>query len=307
MHRPRVSLFVTLLVLGLLLLTSALGGAAPVAPTAGDDGPAGTINAGVPAAPIAPPEDVLWDNGPLVNSPGTGPGGADESIARDVTVGLSSRGFNASLAGGFRIADDFDVTNPAGWNVDSVTFYVYQGNSPTSPSPITGVNYQIWDGPPDDPLSMVVVGDTTTNRLTSTTWANMYRRLESQPTDSTRPVMVAVTSAGFFLPAGSYWIDFQVDGDINYTGPWQPPVTIDGQTSTGNGLQSVAGAWQPIVDTALQTPLGVPFVIQGTGGQPTAVALSEFSTTTGTNTVVLLLAGLAALAAAAVVVRRRAL
>ncbi len=307
MHRPRVSLFVSLMVLGLLLLTSALGGAAPVAPTAGDDGPAGTINAGAPAAPIAAPEDVLWDNGPLVNSPGTGPGGADESIARDVTVGLASRGFNASLSGGFRIADDFDVINPAGWNVDSVTFYIYMGNSPTSPSPLTAVNYQIWDGPPDDPLSMVVYGDTTTNRMTSTIFANMYRRLESTPTDSTRPVMVAVTSGGFSLAPGNYWIDFQVDGDINYTGPWQPPVTIDGQTSTGNGLQSVAGAWQPIVDSALQTPLGVPFIIQGTGGQPTAVALSDFGTTTSSNTVLLLAGGLAALAAAALVLRRRAL
>lgn len=303
MHRTRVSLFVSLMVLGLLLLTSALGGAAPVAPTAGDDGPASAVNAGVAAAPVAAPEDVLWDNGPLVNSPGTGPGGADESIARDVTVGLASRGFNASLSGGFRIADDFTVA-ASGWNVDSITFYVYQGNSPTSPSPITGVNYQIWDGPPDDPTSMVVVGDTTTNRLTSTTWANMFRRLESTPDDSSRPVMVAVTSAGFSLAPGSYWIDFQVDGDINYTGPWQPPVTIDGQTSTGNGLQSVAGAWQPIVDSALQTPLGVPFIIQGTPGQPTAVALSDFGTTTSTNTALMLLAGLAALTAAAFVMRR---
>ncbi len=307
MHRARVSLFVSLLVLGLLLVTSALGGAAPVAPTAGDNGPARAINAGVAAAPLAAPQAVLWDNGPLVNSPGTGPGGADESIARDVTVGLTSRGFNVSLGGGFRVADDFDVTAASGWNVDSITFYVYQGNSPTSPSPITAINYQIWDGPPDNPASMVVYGDTTTNRLTSTTFANMYRRLESQPTDSSRPVMVAITSAGFSLGPGSYWIDFQVDGDINYTGPWQPPVTIDGQTSTGNGLQSVSGTWQPIVDAALQTPLGVPFIIEGTPGQPTAVTLGDFGTTNSTNMAVLLVAGLAVLGAAALVVRRRAL
>ena len=36
---------------------------------------------------------------------------------------------------------------------------------------------------------------------------------------------------GVTLPPGHYWIDWQVDGDINYTGPWQPPVTIDGQLS----------------------------------------------------------------------------
>lgn len=304
MHRTRITLFVSLLVLGLLLLTSALGGAAPVAPTVGDDGPAGAINAGVPAAPVAAPEDVLWDNGPLVNSPGTGPGGADESIAMDITSGLSSRGFNASLLANARIADNFDVTNANGWNVDSITFYVYQGGSPTNPSPILGINYQIWDGPPDDPTSMVVFGDTTTNRLTSTTWANMYRRLESQPTDSSRPVMVAVTSGGFSLAPGSYWVDFQVDGDQLYTGPWQPPITINGQTTTGNAKQYFGDVWTDLVDAGTQTPQGVPFIIQGTPGQPTAVALSDFSTTTTTNTAVMLLAGLAALTAAAFVLRR---
>ena len=66
----------------------------------------------------------------------------------------------------------------------------------------------------------------------------------------------SVATAGTILPPGTYWLDWQVDGDINYTGPWAPPVTIDGQTSTGNALQSVAGVWQAVVDTSLQTPLG---------------------------------------------------
>ncbi len=226
----------------------------------------------VGAAPAAPanvptwqrPEVVLYDNGPLVNSPGTGPGGADESIARDVTVGLSSRGFNHSLGGGFRVADDFTITDPGGWNVSSITFFPYMGNSPITPSPITGINFQIWDGPPDNAASMVVFGDTTTNRLASTAFANIYRRLESQPTDASRPVFGSVTTAGTILPPGTYWVDWQVDGDINYTGPWAPPVTIDGQTSTGNAVQSVADVWQAVIDTNLQTPLGLPFIVEGT-------------------------------------------
>jgi hypothetical protein len=232
----------------------------------------------VGAAPDSPagvatwkrPKVVLYDNGPLVNSPGTGPGGADESLARDVTVGLTSRGFNHSLSGGFRVADDFTIADPGGWNITSVTFFPYMGNSPTSPSPITGVNFQIWNGPPDQPTSSVVFGDTTTNRLSSTAFANIYRRLESQPTDATRPVFGTVATAGTTLPAGTYWIDWQVDGDINYTGPWAPPVTIDGQTSTGNALQSVSGAWQAVVDSSLQTPLGLPFVVEGTVAQNVA-------------------------------------
>lgn len=214
------------------------------------------------AVPGEPPSTVLFDNGPLVNSPGTGPGGADESLARDVTVGLTSRGFNHSLAGAFRVADDFTVTGPS-WNVTSITFYPYMGGSPTTPSPITGVNLQIWDGSPDLPTSMIVFGDTTTNRLTSSGFANIYRRLESTPADATRPVMTAFAAVVTTLPPGTYWLDWQVDGNATYTGPWAPPVTIDGQTTTGNALQFVTSAWQPAVDAGLQTALGLPFVIEG--------------------------------------------
>jgi hypothetical protein len=207
---------------------------------------------------------VLFDNGPLVNSPGTGPGGADESLARDVTYGLTSRGFNHSVAGGFRVADDFTVSDPDGWNIDTITFMPYMGGAMPVPSPISAINVQIWDGPPDDPGSVVVFGDTTTNRLTSTMFANIYRRLESDPTDNTRPVFASQTAINTTLPAGQYWLDWQVDGDSAYTGPWAPPVTIDGQTSTGDALQQVGGVWQAVVDANLQTPLGLPFVIEGT-------------------------------------------
>ena len=181
------------------------------------------------------------------------------------------------------------MTAPGGWNVSSITFFPYMGNSPTTPSPITGINFQIWDGPPDQGTSMVVFGDTATNRLASTAFANIYRRLESQPTDATRPVFGSVATAGTILPPGTYWLDWQVDGDINYTGPWAPPVTIDGQTTTGNALQSVAGVWQPVVDTSLQTPLGLPFIIEGTVvpdvacDNPANVGWLSVSPTSGSN------------------------
>ncbi len=230
-----------------------------IAPLAGAQS-SGVAGAG---APGEPPLTVLFDNGPLVNSPGTGPGGADESLARDVTVGLTSRGFNHSLTGGYRVADDFTITGPS-WNVTAIRFYPYMGGSPTAPSPVVGVNLQIWNGSPDLPASAVVFGDTTTNRLTISTFANIYRRLESQPTDATRPVMTAIAAVVTALPPGTYWLDWQVDGDVAYTGPWAPPVTIDGQTNTGNALQFVSPAWQPAVDAGLLTALGLPFVIEGT-------------------------------------------
>ena len=281
MRRTTRSLLVLGLVLLLTLFSVSLMAAQPSAPVS-DDGP--TL-AGVNAPPtqrVGPgprsPYSDLFDNGPLVNSPGTGPGGSDESIARNVTVGLTSRGFNASASGLFRISDDFAIPSGASWQITGVRLYAYMGGSPTSPSPFTAVNYQIWNGPPSDPGSTVVFGDTTTNRLVSSTWANMYRRQESTPTDYTRPVFVLNNSAGVTLAPGHYFIDWQVDGVINYTGPWQPPVTIDGQTTTGDAQQMVSGVWQAVVDSGLQTPLGAPFVIEGTVVNPTAVELSSLRT-----------------------------
>lgn len=232
------------------------------AQTREDLGPAGSGPAVVgPPGPVwNGPHAALFDNGPLVNSPGTGPGGADESLARDTTVGLVSRGFNVSLSGGYRGADDFTVP-ASGWNVTTITFFPYSGNSPTSPSPITGINVQIWNGQPG--VGSVVWGDTTTNRLASTAFANVYRRLESVP-DTTRPVMTAIATINTTLPAGTYWLDWQVDGNASYTGPWQPPVTIDGQTTTGNALQWTGTAWTAVVDSGLSTALGFPFIIEGT-------------------------------------------
>ncbi len=296
------------LVLLLILSSVSLTAAGPSAPARDDD----QSTVGVGAAPVRSdrpnpvnPNAVLFDNGPLVNSPGTGPGGADESLARNVTVGLTSRGFNASAGGSFRIADDFAVPSGVSWNINQITFYLYMGGGPpTATSPFTAVNYQIWDGPPDTAGSSVVFGDTTTNRLTNTSWANMYRRLESEPTDATRPVFWLETSAGVVLAPGHYYLDWQVDGDINYTGPWQPPVTIDGQTSTGDAQQQVGGVWQAVVDSGLQTALGVPFVIEGDVVGPTAVELSELQQQ-GPTGLPWLAAGLGLLVLAAAALRTR--
>jgi len=258
-----------------LLLVAVVMALGVGAQTREDLGPSGGVpaTAGPPGPVWNPPEVVLFDNGPLVNSPGTGPGGADESLARDVTVGLTSRGFNISLAGGYRAADDFTV--PAGgWDISTITFLPYMGGSPPSPSPITAVNLQIWNGQPGQGGSSVVWGDTTTNRLASTQFANIYRRLESQPTDATRPVMSAVATVGAILAPGSYWLDWQVDGDITFTGPWVPPVTIDGQTTTGNALQWTGASWDPIVDSGLGTQLGLPFIVEG---EPVPVELVTFT------------------------------
>ncbi len=200
-----------------------------------------------------------WDNGPLVTHPLGGYDLMDASVL-DTSLGLDLYGFGNQYVIGYRMADEFEVTDPAGWDVEQLTFFAYQTNSGLT-STITGVYYQIWDGPPDDPGSSVVYGNLTTNRLRETYWANMYRVLDTNMGSTDRPIMAAVVRPDVYLPMGTYWIDWMVDGSLA-SGPWAPPISILGQTTTGNGMQYVSG-WGPALDSGTGTQQGMPFIVQG--------------------------------------------
>ncbi len=217
--------------------------------------PSAIAQTSVPYAPVA----ALYDNGPLVNSPGTGAGGADESMLQSVSLGMGTLGFGHQAAYGYRIADDFTVTG-SGWFVDTITFYAYQTGSGLV-STISAVNLQIWNGVPGAPGSSVVFGDTTTNRLINTTWSGIYRVSETSSGDTMRPIMANTVKVGVMLPPGTYWLDWQSDGTLS-SGPWAPPVTINGQATTGNALQYV-GAWGAALDTGTGTQQDFPFIIAG--------------------------------------------
>ncbi|MDG6220859.1 MAG: hypothetical protein QCI38_05350, partial [Candidatus Thermoplasmatota archaeon] len=100
-----------------------------------------------PPPPLSRPlsaTQVLWDNGPLVNSPGTGFGGADESVLQ-TSLGMSTYGYGHQQSAGNRIADDFTIPTGQFWEIENILFYAYQTGSTTT-STMTGVNYRIWDG-----------------------------------------------------------------------------------------------------------------------------------------------------------------
>ncbi len=49
-----------------------------------------------------------------------------------------------------------------------------------------------------------------------------------------------------------------------YSGPWAPPVTINGQATTGDALQYIpATGWSPVLDTGSLTPQDFPFQVYG--------------------------------------------
>lgn len=212
-----------------------------------------------------PPGQLLFDNGPLANSPGTGAGGSDGSVLQNSSLGMGFYGFNHSVASGFRVADDFEVT--AGkWNLTYILFYAYQTDLPFFEEwPTTGVYLQIWDGPPNDPASRIVWGDLTTNLLDSrhSFFSHIYRVLESSPGATNRAILVNMALVKAPLQRGTYWLDWMTDGFAGYSGPFVPPVTITGQTTTGNAMQYQPGTgeWTNLMDVGQQ---GLPFKIYGT-------------------------------------------
>lgn len=203
---------------------------------------------------------TLHDNGSLVNSSGTGFGGADESMLQTTSLGMGILGFGHDVDAGVRIADDFTVTNSNGWDVNEIVFYAYQTNSGTT-STISHVNLRIWDGVPGGG-GTVVWGDGATNLLVSTEWTGIYRVTETTSGNVQRAVMKnTISLGGVNLPAGTYWLDWQSNGTLA-SGPWAPPVTITGQSTTGNGLQSLDGG----VTYAAVSDIGgqdFPFIIFG--------------------------------------------
>ena len=210
------------------------------------------------SVPLASSRVVLFDNGPLVNSPGTGSGGADESILQG-SLGMTTYGSGMQQTAGNSVADDFTVTGT--WNVESFEFFGYQTGSTTT-STFTGVFYRIWDGNPTAG-GQVIYGDLTTNKMVSTEWANIYRNDNGPGGSTDRPVMRIVASAdGLSLPEGEYWVEWTTTGSLS-SGPWVPAVTIEGQTTTGNALQNQSGSWVALTDVG---PQGMPFIINGNGG-----------------------------------------
>ncbi|OQA64221.1 MAG: hypothetical protein BWY38_03060 [Ignavibacteria bacterium ADurb.Bin266] len=209
---------------------------------------------------------LLFDNGPLVTNPGGGAGGADLSALQS-GIGLGTYGFGAQISAGNSVADDFTI-NGSSWNIEELQFFTYQTGSSTT-STINDVRIRIWNGAPNAGGS-IVFGDLTTNRLTSTTWANMYRALDTSPTASDRPIMKVVVqfSPALVLGPGTYWVEVSLGGTLA-SGPWAPPVSIVGQTNTGNALQLTSTGWAAAVDGSY--PQGIPFIVLGNSGPPCPV------------------------------------
>ncbi len=212
--------------------------------------------------------NVIYDNGPYVNLPGGGVGGADNSVLQNSTLLHGILGFGGSSAT-VRLADDFTVPGGQLWYVESVKVYAYRTGSPTTFAFDTAA-VQVWDGNPSSGTANVVFGDTTTNRLISSTWDNAYRTTETTLTAVNRPVVVNELRIGKLFKPGTYWIDFWVNNLAVAGGSFTPPITITGENVTGDALQFLSTStpqWNPLlmtVSTVPTHPTGIPFQLCGT-------------------------------------------
>lgn len=201
---------------------------------------------------------AIYVNGPLVTHPGAGAGGADESRVQ-VSLGMSNLGFNMSKIIDNRLADDFVTSSTI--IIDSIVFFGYQTNAPIA-STINWANIRIWDGTPGSGGN-IVFGDTL-NHLSDTGWSEIYRVTESTSGNTQRAVQRIVcdyTKSNILLTPGTYWLDFQTNGNPIYSGPWMPPITLLGDSITGNALH-YTGSWNTLLDDV--EPQGIPFIIYAT-------------------------------------------
>lgn len=209
-----------------------------------------------------------YDAGPIVTAATGGAGGAPVSMVQ-TSLGLTVLGYSAN--GSFSLADDF-ATHGA-WCVEAIELFCYQTTT-TSPS-ITGVWLEIYNGDPSAGGVPIVGSPGFANNLMATpgytvvnTMANVYRALESTPTDATRPVQsVLVTLANpvtlnsALVPGGRYFLRWTFTGS-GVSGPFVPPITVWNSATTGNALQSTStGTWSGIVSGT--APQGLPFALYG--------------------------------------------
>ncbi len=234
---------------------------------------------------------IIYDNGGLATgatskSGVAAPAGTQWSEAQnnqgDTTSSNTTGGVGCQVIGAAtnnRCADDFTVPVGETWTVSSVVTFAYQTGFAGGTSPIVGATLRIWSGFPGAAGSTIVFGDTTTNRLGSSTNSNLFRIFNTTtPAPGTVPGTTRIiwqntinVSPSAVLPAGHYWVDFQTDSGAT-TGNFAPSITIPNTRGAMvyNGLQNInAAGWLPLIDTgnpATAADYGVdfPFKINGT-------------------------------------------
>lgn len=196
----------------------------------------------------------LYSNGNLINSFGTGTGGSDESIVFIPLTVIATPSGNP-----VRLADDFSF-NDKTWIIDSISFYDIIPGATPNPGFYSGCAIQIWDAYPGKPGSHVVWGDAYGNYLTKSWFTNVYRRGENEIGNANFPIIkLTCSTPGLTLPAGKYWISWQVAAST-YT--YSPPcVAPTPESGDGITFDERNNTWTAFINNSYSQ--GLPFEIYG--------------------------------------------
>lgn len=226
---------------------------------------------------VAAKATLLYDNGPMVTNTGVASGGADASLVQDDSLGLAVAGITANKAGGFWVSDDFDVAAGQTWDINQMTFFGYQKGSTTA-STMTGLYVKIYANPTsstDPTTGTLVFGDDSTNRLSSTSFTNIYRMGETEGfANNSRPMMALNANVSTSLGEGHYAVVWAATGSLG-SGPSMTLVTFLGQSGKAgaNGSAydlSFHGGWYDVVDGSDGNgdPVAQDFAFQISGTVP---------------------------------------
>ena len=168
----------------------------------------------------------------------------------EVQTGNTNAGFGAQIASGFSLADDFTVASGDIWSVNKLTFFAYSSGYTGATSPFTDLRFQIFNTDPSVGSPTPVFGNLTTNRLSASSTASIYR-IFNATTGTTRKVWKLEANLNTVLPAGTYWIEWQT-GVTGVTSNFTPPSTVVGTTTQpGNNAKQhdlTAATWSSVVD-----------------------------------------------------------
>jgi len=206
--------------------------------------------------------NIIFTNAQLITHPNSGFENADVSAVQQ-DLGMVYYGDNASNLIGYRNADDFTVLEGQTWKITGLGFYNFQTGS-TTESTITYADFKIWD---NNPLVGNLVADSTQNNMLSgTKWSNIYRAASLDLLNNQRPIMHNICNFDaenfITLTSGTYWLDYSCEGTL-LSGPYQPYITILGQSQTGNAMHFGADGWVPMIDNLVTDTQGMPMEIYG--------------------------------------------
>jgi Secretion system C-terminal sorting domain len=184
----------------------------------------------------------------------------------------------------YALADDFIVPEGQVWSVTSFDFFCYEPIYSGSVPPINQVKIRLYNSDPSLPTSTPIAGDLTTNVYDASNSENafIYRIFNAtvpspQQPNFSRKVFRVRGSLNSTLPAGHYWVEFQVHATDN-TEIFFPPVTVLGSrlVAGANSKINVIASFFPsdvlgwgtntdigIPNSAPDVALALPFVVNG--------------------------------------------